>query len=48
VFCRLFETDLRNFSRAFTGIKNRTKGDRTAFLDRLKRLLTAKMEEADR
>jgi hypothetical protein len=47
-FCRWFDIDLKNFSRTFTNIKNRMKGDRTAFLDKLKRVLIAKMEEADR
>jgi hypothetical protein len=47
-FCDVCDVDIRNFSRFFVAIKNRTKGDRTAFLDKLKKALVAKMEEADR
>jgi hypothetical protein len=47
-FCTLFDMDIRNFSRCFTGIKDRMKGDRTAFMDKLKRALAAKPEESDR
>jgi hypothetical protein len=47
-FCGLFDVDIRNFSRFFIGIKNRMKGDRTAFLDKLKKVLIAKLEESDR
>jgi hypothetical protein len=48
IFCGLFNMDIRNFSRFFISIKNRMKGDRTAFLDKLKKELTAKLEESDR
>jgi hypothetical protein len=47
-FCGLLDVDIRNFSRFFISIKNRMKGDRTAFLDELKKALTAKLEESDR
>ena len=39
--------DLKDFSRTFTDIKNRTKGDRTLFMNKLKHALTIKMEKAD-
>ena len=39
--------DLKDFSRTFTDIKNRTKGDRALFLNKLKHALTIKMEKAD-
>ena len=39
--------DLKDFSRTFTDIKNRTKSDRTTFLDKLKRAMIVKMEKSD-
>jgi len=39
--------DLKDFSRTFTDIKNRVKGDRTLFLNKLKHALAIKMEKAD-
>lgn len=44
----VFEFEVDEFSRAFMDIKNRVKGDRTSFLDRLKRGLLHRMEQADR
>ena len=37
----LFEVEIKDFSRTFSDIKNRVRGDRTAFLDRMKQALTA-------
>jgi hypothetical protein len=44
----VFDFEVKEFSRSFTDIKNRVKGDRTSFLDKLKRGLLLRMEEADR
>jgi primosomal protein N'' len=44
----LFDFEVEEFSRTFTDIKNRVKGDRTTFLDKLKRGLLRRMEEAER
>jgi len=43
----VFDIEVKEFSRAFTNIKNRTKGDRTKFIDALKRELLRKIDEAD-
>jgi hypothetical protein len=43
----VFDVDVKEYSRSFTDIKNRIKGDRTTFLDKLKRKLLHRMEEAD-
>ena len=43
-----FVFEVEEFSRVFIDIKNRVKGDRTAFLDELKQALMRIMEEADR
>jgi hypothetical protein len=43
-----FGMNVEKFSIYFTSIKNRVKGDRTKFLNMLKRALILKMEEADR
>jgi hypothetical protein len=48
VFNGLFGVEVKEYSLYFTSIKNRKKGDRTVFLDKLKEILTTKMEEADR
>jgi hypothetical protein len=44
---RLFNFEVARFSLYFMDIKNR-KGERTNFLNRLKRILTERMEKADR
>lgn len=44
----LFDFEVREFSNYFMNIKNRVKGDRTTFLDKLKDRLLHRMEEADR
>jgi hypothetical protein len=44
----LLDMNVKDFSLYFMSIKNRVKGDRTFFLDKLKQLLMKKMEEADR
>jgi hypothetical protein len=43
-----FDFKVEEFSRVFIDIKNRVKGDRTAFLDELKQALMRIMEEVDR
>ena len=43
----LFGCKVRNFYSLFSTIKSRTKGDRTTFLDKLKRSLIVKMEKSD-
>ena len=43
----VFGCEVRNHSNLFGTIKIRVKGDRTIFLDKLKKNLTAKMERAD-
>ncbi|GHT39137.1 hypothetical protein FACS189437_01660 [Bacteroidia bacterium] len=48
VFNGIFGLEVKEFSLYFTSIKNRKKGDRTAFLDTEKRLLMQRMEESDR
>jgi hypothetical protein len=47
VFGELFGIEVKNFSRTFTDIKNRTKGDRTIYLDKLKSSLLQQLSEAD-
>lgn len=44
----VFDFEVGEFSRTFTDIKNRVRGDRTAFLDKLKCKLLRRMEEADK
>jgi len=39
--------EVKNHYALFASMKIRTKGDRTTFLDKLKRLLTTKMEKSD-
>ena len=48
VFNPVFGIKLTSFSQFFTMIKNRKKGERTTFLDKQKKLLTLRMEEADK
>jgi hypothetical protein len=43
-----FGMDIKNFSLYFASIKNRVKGDRTKFLDKLKGTLVNRMEKDDR
>lgn len=43
-----FGIETKHFSLYFTSIKNRVKGDRTKFLDELKRILVSRMESDDR
>jgi hypothetical protein len=43
----VFDIEIKDFSRTFIDIKNRVKGDRTRFLDELKRVLLRKIDEAD-
>jgi hypothetical protein len=44
----IFGMEIKNFSLYFTSIKNRVKGDRTKFLDKLKHTLVNRMESDDR
>jgi len=43
----VFDIEVKHFSRTFTDIKKRVKGDRTFFLDKLKQVLVQKLEKAD-
>jgi hypothetical protein len=43
----IFDCRVKNYYHLFWDIKNRVKGDRTAFLDRLKTALITKMEESE-
>ena len=47
VFGELFDFEVKNFSRTFTDIKNRTKGDRTVYIDKLKSGLLQKFYNAE-
>ncbi|MDR0796191.1 MAG: RteC domain-containing protein [Tannerella sp.] len=42
-----FGIEVKEFSRTFSDVKSRTKGDRTSFLNKLKRALIGKLEDAD-
>lgn len=44
---QFFDCDVKNFYHLFWDIKNRAKGDRTIFIDKMKEALIHKMEEAD-
>lgn len=44
----VFDFEVGEYSRSFIDIKSRVKGDRTSFLDTLKRVLLRRMEESDR
>jgi hypothetical protein len=44
--CEMFDVEVKNFSRIFTEIKKRA-GDRTIFLDKLKKKLMEYMESSD-
>jgi hypothetical protein len=48
VMGEVFGFKVEEFSRVFIDIKNRVKGDRTAFLEELKQALIRIMEKADR
>jgi hypothetical protein len=43
----VFDIDVKEFSRKFSDIKNRSKGDRTKFINRMKQALTELIEKAD-
>jgi len=43
----VFDIEVKEFSRTFIDVKNRVKGDRTSFLDELKRVLIERIEKAD-
>lgn len=47
VFGETFDVEVKHFSRTFTDIKNRTKGDRTIFADKLKNALLQKFNETE-
>lgn len=47
VMGEVFDFEVKEFSRAFIDIKGRVRGDRTKFLDVLKRSLISRMEESD-
>lgn len=47
IVIELIGFEVKNHYALFGSIKIRTKGERTAFLDKLKRLLVAKMEKSD-
>jgi len=42
-----FRCEVKSCYRLFWCVKNRVKGDRTALLDKLKKALIKKMEQAD-
>jgi hypothetical protein len=42
-----FGIEVKEFSRTFSDVKSRVKGDRTTFIDKLKRALKSKLEKAD-
>ena len=44
---KLFDCEINNFTSLYWKIRNRIKGDRTSFLDKLKRTLMRKMEKED-
>jgi hypothetical protein len=44
----VFDFEVKEFSNYFMNIKRRIKGDRTTFLDKLRRKLLRRMDEADR
>jgi len=44
----VFNFEAKGFSRVFIDIKNRVKGNRTVFLDKLKQVLQRIMKDADR
>lgn len=46
-FGDVFDFEVKNFSRTFTDIKNRTKGDRTIYMDKLKNVLLQKLYDSD-
>ncbi len=48
VMGEVFDFEVKEYSRTFTDIKNRIKGDRTVFIDKLKDRLLRRMEDADR
>jgi hypothetical protein len=43
----IFDCKVKSYYRLFWDIKNRVKGDRTAFMDRLRTVLITKMEKGD-
>ena len=43
----IFDIEVKDFSRVFIDIKNRVKGDRTKFLDAMKRELIKRIEDAE-
>ena len=43
----VFDIEVKEFSRTFIDVKNRVKGDRTLFLDELKRALIERIEKSD-
>jgi hypothetical protein len=47
VICEMFDCKIKNFYHLFWDIRNRTKGDRAVFIDKMKEALIQKMEEAD-
>jgi hypothetical protein len=44
---KLFGVEISNYYRLFWGSKTRVKGDRTTFLDKLKKALTNKIEKSE-
>ena len=47
VFSEVFDFEVNDFSRTFINIKNRTKGDGTIYIDKLKKGLLQKFYDAD-
>jgi hypothetical protein len=47
VLSEMFDMEVKNYYRLFWDIKNRVKGDRTVFLDSLKKVMAALMEKLD-
>jgi len=43
----IFDIEITDFSRVFIDVKNRVKGDRTKFIDKMKSELLKRIEEAD-
>jgi hypothetical protein len=47
VLCGVFQCEVKNYYRLFWDIKNRTSGDRTEFLDWMKKRLMGKFHRMD-
>jgi hypothetical protein len=47
IFCKMFDVEIKDFSRSFIDIKNRTDEKRTVFLDKLKKAFLQKLFRSD-